>query len=262
MPLDEVSVRNETRSMIGSGTCLQELYISPHLLTQPMWGSIAESIKWLRAHPQSFADIHWVGGDPEALEAYGWAGWNDGHGVLTLRNPSDKPAVFKLDIVETLDLPPASLKTGYALTSPYPDQRLRSLIGKPAAWCEIELQPFEVLSFDVAAAEAAGKFDKDTYQEWRAEQDAVQQTAAAKDFPGSWTYHYKGRTYTRTFLADGSARLAIDGELFHGWSNSRWQLDGKRLIVTGVGAKAESHRLDAQGRLVMPSGLGLAEKQP
>lgn len=161
MTLDEASVRNEARTMVGSGTCLQELYIAPHLLTQPMWDAVAESVKWLRAHRDAFADIHWVGGDPLAGKVYGWGGWHAGHGVLTLRNPSDKPATYRLEIVAALDLPPGTLKTGYTLTTPYADQRVRTLNCAPVAQQEITLQPFEVLSFNVTVAKDAGSFKTD-----------------------------------------------------------------------------------------------------
>ena len=42
-------------------------------------------------------DTHWVGGDPTALEVYGWASWNKDKAILGLRNPSDKPQQFYLD---------------------------------------------------------------------------------------------------------------------------------------------------------------------
>jgi hypothetical protein len=184
MTLDDTSVRNEARSMVGSGTCLQELYIAPHLLTQPMWDAIAESIKWLRSRRDVFADIHWVGGDPVAREVYGWGGWHDGRGVLTLRNPSDQPATYRLNIVDALDLPPGSLKTRYALTAPYADQRVRAPHCATTAWQEIKLQPFEVLSFDVTAAKDAAQVDDKTYQAWRKAQREKARAKAA-DFLGS-----------------------------------------------------------------------------
>ena len=41
----------------GSGTCLQELYIAPHLLTPPMWDALTESITRLHARRSAFADV-------------------------------------------------------------------------------------------------------------------------------------------------------------------------------------------------------------
>ena len=68
--------RDEVRSYFGTGTQLQEMYITPQLLRDGDWDTIAECARWSRAHAGTLADSHWVGGDPARLEPYGWAAWS------------------------------------------------------------------------------------------------------------------------------------------------------------------------------------------
>ena len=142
---------NEARSYFGGGYALQELYINPHLLKKEHWDIIAESARWAKANERILVDTHFVGGNPNDLEIYGFASWNGGKGTLTLRNPDDKPATIQLDIRKTFELPKgAPMK--YSLVSPYANQRLKRLAvvaGKPIA---IEIKPFEVLVFDAIPA--------------------------------------------------------------------------------------------------------------
>jgi hypothetical protein len=74
--------RNEIRSYFGTGTQLQEMYITPSLLTQQNWDDLAEAAKWSRENGSVLSDTHWVGGDPAWLEVYGWASWTPRKGIL------------------------------------------------------------------------------------------------------------------------------------------------------------------------------------
>ncbi len=151
MTRDEESVRHEARSFFGTGTSLQELYLSPNLLTPAMWDAIAASGKWAQRNQDCLMDSHWIGGDPGKLEVYGFASWIPGKGTLTLRNPSDKPQAFRLDIATAFELPESAPKS-YKLVSPYKDQSVQTLAAEAGKPQEITLQPFEVLVFDATPA--------------------------------------------------------------------------------------------------------------
>lgn len=144
-------IRDEIHSYFGSGTGIQELYISWSLLNADVWDILAESIQWSRAHKDIFADTHWIGGDPGKGEVYGWAAWNNNKGTLTLRNPSDKPATIKIDIAKAFELP-ANAATKYALKSPWKADaskpKLSASAGQPVTF---KLKPFEVITFDASA---------------------------------------------------------------------------------------------------------------
>ncbi len=147
--------RNEVRSYFGTGTQLQEMYITPSLLTSQNWDDLAEAAKWSRANAAVLKDTHWVGGDPAWLEVYGWASWTPQKAILTLRNPSDKPQSLTLDLGKVLELP-AGAPRAYVGKSPWAEDAasgpLRLSAGEPHRF---ELKPFEVITLDLVPAATA-----------------------------------------------------------------------------------------------------------
>lgn len=141
--------RNEIHDYFGTGTQLQEMYITPSLLTPANWDDLAEAAKWSRSNADVLKDTHWIGGDPAWLEVYGWASWTPKKGILVLRNPSDHPQSIRLNLHNTFELP-AGAPQNYSAKSPWKDDT-----GKPSIQLrareahEFQLAPFEVLTLDV-----------------------------------------------------------------------------------------------------------------
>ena len=148
-PGDDFSA--EVRSYFGTGTQLQEMYITPELLTPENWDVIAECAKWSRANADTLVDTHWVGGDPLRLEPYGWASWSSRKSILTLRNPSDVPQTIAIDAERVFELPPGAPRQ-YSARSPWAADNGRAPIrfqaGEERA---IRLAPFEVLTLEATA---------------------------------------------------------------------------------------------------------------
>ena len=141
--------RNEARSYFGTGTQLQEMYITPSLLTEQNWDDLAETAKWSRANAEVLKDTHWVGGDPGWLEVYGWAAWTPAKGTLVLRNPSDKPQSFRISLKDAFELP-AGAAENYTAKSPWKDDSGMPAMKLNAAEVrEFHVAPFEVLTLDV-----------------------------------------------------------------------------------------------------------------
>ncbi|HTI99816.1 MAG TPA: enterotoxin [Dongiaceae bacterium] len=136
---------DEVHSYFGTGTQLQEMYISPGLLNQRNWDDLAEAAKWSRAHAAVLVDTHWVGGDPAKNQVYGWASWKPGTGILVLRNPNDQPATLTASLQELWQLPAGAKKT-WRLHSPWhSDRDTPTLKLAAAAPHTFVLKPFEVL---------------------------------------------------------------------------------------------------------------------
>ena len=140
---------NEVRSYFGSGTQLQELYITPELLTTQDWDVLAEAARWSRANATVLKDTHWVGGDPGRLDVYGWASWTPTKAILTLRNPSDKLQLAVIDLARQLELPSGA--TGrFSAHSPW-----QSDAGTPTLSLDADqpstltLAPFQVLTLEL-----------------------------------------------------------------------------------------------------------------
>ncbi|HEY2472270.1 MAG TPA: enterotoxin [Terracidiphilus sp.] len=142
--------RNEIRSYFGTGTQLQEMYITPSLLSQQNWDDLGEAAKWSRANAEVLKDTHWVGGDPAWLEVYGWAAWTPKKGILVLRNPSDHEQVIRLRLADAFELPRDDAKV-YSAWSPWKEDAGRiSIVISAEEEHAFHLTPFEVLTLDMA----------------------------------------------------------------------------------------------------------------
>jgi hypothetical protein len=146
----------EVRSYFGTGTQLQEMYVTPSLLSPAAWDRLAECARWARANADVLVDTHWVGGDPARIEVYGWSSWSPRLGILTLRNPSDRPQSITLDPAEAFDLPARAPET-YAARSPFRGFDFDPVILRAGTKRAFELKPFEVLTLEASPALAAGE---------------------------------------------------------------------------------------------------------
>jgi hypothetical protein len=143
--------RNEIRSYFGTGTQLQEMYITPSLLSAANWDDLAEAAKWSRANADVLKDTHWIGGDPAWLEVYGWASWSVRKGILVLRNPSDKYQSISIKLQDAFELPQGAAQT-YRATSPWKEDASQPLLFLHAQQPhEFHLAPFQVLTLDVTS---------------------------------------------------------------------------------------------------------------
>jgi hypothetical protein len=144
--------KNEVRDYFGNGTELQEMYITPSLLSAENWDTLAEAAAWSGANADVLVDTHWIGGDPALLEVYGWASWSPQKAILVLRNPSDKAQDIAVDITKAFELPP-NFPPAYTLHSPWKEDREQpsvSLVGGQLH--TFSLKPFQVLVFEGAAS--------------------------------------------------------------------------------------------------------------
>jgi hypothetical protein len=138
------SFESEVRSFFGSGTQLQELYISPSRMTPHNWDTLAEAAKWSRENAATLVDTHWVGGAPARGQVYGWAAWSPGKGILTLRNPAPKAQEIMIDAAQAFELP-AGAPQDYTLVSPFKDQPLGVSQLKAGQAATFRLAPFQVV---------------------------------------------------------------------------------------------------------------------
>jgi hypothetical protein len=140
--------RDEIRSYFGTGTQLQEMYVTPSLLSAGNWDDLAEAAKWARRNAGVLVDTHWVGGDPLLLQPYGHAAWSPGRGILVLRNPKDTPQSLAVDIGYAFELPEDAPRQ-WSARSPWAADRgqmpLRLAAGVPHTFT---LRPFEVVTLE------------------------------------------------------------------------------------------------------------------
>ena len=168
-------IRNEVRSFFATGTMMQELYLTPDMMSKEGWDQVAASAKWARANASVLADARIFGGQParhlgkakgpdgqELKDAngkeihlydvapYGYAAWSSRKSIVMVRNPDEQPRDITFDIGEVLELP-ARAKAGkgpMTFNASYPDQRVKRFAATPGEQVTLKLEPFEVLVFE------------------------------------------------------------------------------------------------------------------
>ncbi len=141
---------SEIHSYFGSGTQCQEMYLTPSLLSEANWNELAEGAKWSRRNADVLVDTHWVGGDPNLLEVYGWASWSPKKAILTLRNPSDRAQSFAVDPLVVFELP-AGAPTNFRMRSVWGGVRgaMKEMLELHAGRAfPLRLNPFQVITFE------------------------------------------------------------------------------------------------------------------
>jgi hypothetical protein len=140
---------NEVRSYFASGTHLQELYITPTLLTACDWDVLAAAARWARENGDVLRDSHWVGGAPDRLEVYGWAAWAQRKAIVTLRNPDSRAQRFELDLRRQLELPAAAAERFDSRNVWREGASDVPAVLNADAPQEVQLAPFEVLTLEL-----------------------------------------------------------------------------------------------------------------
>ena len=144
----EQDVIDDIHFSFGTGKSLLEFFIDPKLMTPKGWDALAETARWCRDNADVLVDTHWVGGDPEQLQVYGFASWSPRKGIVSVRNPAAKPASYTIDIRTAFELPQgaATRYTMHRLWEPQkPGKPMTLEAGHPHTF---ELAPFEVLAFE------------------------------------------------------------------------------------------------------------------
>lgn len=145
---------HEVWSYFGTGTQLQELYITPALLNEGNWDVLAEAARWARENSDVLSDSHWIGGAPDQQEIYGWAAWTPQKAIITLRNPGDCTQSFELDLRRHLELP-HDADNQFAIRTVWSERATAAssaihLTNQPL---EIEMAAFEVLTLELLPVE-------------------------------------------------------------------------------------------------------------
>jgi len=143
MKNDLKDVADEIRMMFACGTQLQELYVTPGMMTEPMWDALAEAAAWSKKNAGVLVDVHFIGGDPGEGQPYGYASWSPRKGILALRNPGEKPASLTLDLAAAFELPEGAPRK-FVLGSPWKKEAQRPKLTLEAGRAQaLELEPFE-----------------------------------------------------------------------------------------------------------------------
>lgn len=83
---------------LSRGTSFIELYLKIKNMSQQDWDILAEGLKWAQEVFPAIKRIKMLGGDPTLQQIYGYSGWNESQGYISLHNPSDKEKTFSIHL--------------------------------------------------------------------------------------------------------------------------------------------------------------------
>ena len=90
---------NDLIMHFGRGVSMWELYITPHILSEPEWDALRATLRWAKANSATLlASTTFVGGDPAGREPYGYIHQGPDKLILVLRNPYVEAARFSLKL--------------------------------------------------------------------------------------------------------------------------------------------------------------------
>jgi len=157
-PANLQDFREEIADYFSQGFNLQELYITPTLMTQGCWDVLAEGANWAHANHDVLLDAHFIGanlsnsdcGQYGNGDVYGVASWSESKAILMLRNPSyNTVKTITLNPDQAFDIPPYYDYNKYTLT----DSILNVNPGAPIAWergadITFTVQPRSILLYE------------------------------------------------------------------------------------------------------------------
>ena len=227
---DPTAYIRDVRNFFATGTGLQELYVTPSLLTDAQWHFLAEAARWARDRAPVLVDSHWHGGDPYRGEVYGFAAFSPDLAVVAARNPTERKAVFELALDAVLELPDGAPSTWIltrALESGSKRPPLEAVAGDLS---RIELEPLEMAVWDARPVRESAPYIYGGYEDLPLARDAGPGPATSR-FLGFWTYRWQGKRYCREFREDGTAHLYVEGKPYGGWAGFTWKWDDGMLLV-------------------------------
>lgn len=146
---------NDGVVVVLRGHMFLPLYVDPQHMNDARWGRLAGLIEWARANEdvlghatEPLLPVSWQGGkvprftndDAMPREAYGYAHWKDGRGLVLLRNPWMEPTTY------ALPLPEGAGEVDIVSLYPEPRDYARGVLGT----VEIPMAPCETLVLAVA----------------------------------------------------------------------------------------------------------------
>ncbi len=87
--------------MTTRGTAFWELYYSYNMFNDAKWRINADALRFIRNEYDVLKTAQFIGGCPAKGEVYGYSAWTENKGIISLRNPANRPQPFKFVLDES-----------------------------------------------------------------------------------------------------------------------------------------------------------------
>jgi hypothetical protein len=150
-PLDKFT--DDVLLYFARGVSMYELYISPDILTDGEWKTIASSMEWARDRFPILMNSEMVGGNPLKGEAYAHVHFKNKNGIIAARNPviESTSLKVKLDPAQGIDPNASSL----VLEKVYPIRWISPKLLHAGETATIQLEGFETAVYEIYPIEEA-----------------------------------------------------------------------------------------------------------
>ncbi len=150
-PLDKFT--DDVLLYVARGVSMYELYISPDIMSDGEWTSIARSLAWAKDRFPILMHTEMVGGNPLQRQAYGYAHFDRMNGIIAARNPVVDSQ--RLNVALTTAL---GLETGAAalvLERVYPTRWIAPRTYRTGDTVSVPLDAFETAVYEMYPLKSA-----------------------------------------------------------------------------------------------------------
>ena len=138
--------------MTTRGTAFWELYYSYNMFNEAKWRINADALRFIRNNYDVIKTSRFIGGSPTNGKVYGYSAWTEKAGIVSLRNPSNKPQKFTINLDKTIGTFASAQDMKRAFIYPYEAVRDENLY-KYGDSITVDLAPCEVLIMKFSSAE-------------------------------------------------------------------------------------------------------------
>ena len=138
--------------MATRGTAFWELYYSYNMLNKAKWRINADALRFIRNDYETLKTSQFIGGCPENGEAYGYSCWSENKGIISLRNPANRPQSISVKLDETIGVSESAKDMRLVFVEPYN----RATDGKVYSYGDtitMNLAPLEAMVMKFSCAE-------------------------------------------------------------------------------------------------------------
>ncbi len=138
--------------MTTRGTAFWELYYSYNMFSKAKWRINSDALRFIRNNYDILKTSRFIGGSPTKGEVYGYSAWTENAGIVSLRNPSQRPRKFTINLDKTIGVFESTKNLRRVSIYPYEASKTDKLYNYgDCIYCELD--PCEVVVFKFTAQE-------------------------------------------------------------------------------------------------------------
>ncbi len=130
--------------MTTRGTAFWELYYSYNMFNSAKWRINADALRFVRNNYHVLKTSRYIGGSATDGEVYGYSSWTENAGIVSLRNPANKPQRFILNLDKTIGTFYSNVNMKRVSVYPYSDETDDKAYNY-GDFISVELAPLEVV---------------------------------------------------------------------------------------------------------------------